>query len=118
MTDISSFHDYHDADYLENSCATQESMLATKLCDRSFHLEPIVVDGKVVDPGSKHKEGAPLMNTEFAGVNIAPQTGTKDERDWGYTTASDSNDLLKRVEALVKAVTKSGKNLGFVYTQL
>ena len=44
--------------------------------------------------------------------------GEKGERDWGYTTASDPSDLLKRIEALVKAVIKSGKCTGFVYTQL
>lgn len=61
------------------------------------------------------------MNTEFGGVNIAPakQPETDDEkRDWGYTTATDPEDLLKRVERLVKGVTNGGHCCTFVYTQL
>lgn len=56
------------------------------------------------------------MCTEFGGVNIVP--ATKDARDWGYTTASDPEDLLKRVDRLVKGVVSGGYCCAFVYTQL
>lgn len=60
------------------------------------------------------------MCTEFGGVNIAAAAvpGDGKERDWGYTTASDPDDLLKRVSRLVKGVTKGGHCCAFVYTQL
>jgi hypothetical protein len=56
------------------------------------------------------------MCTEFGGVNIKPAAG--EERDWGYTTASDPEDLLKRVSRLVKGVTAGGHCCAFVYTQM
>lgn len=52
-------------------------------------------------------------------MNIAPAKGSeKGERDWGYTTASDPKDLLKRLEALMRGVVQGGHICGFVYTQL
>lgn len=56
------------------------------------------------------------MCTEFGGVNIKPAAG--EERDWGYTTASDPEDLLTRVSRLVKGVTAGGHCCAFVYTQM
>jgi hypothetical protein len=79
-----------------------------------------------VDPGSKHRPGAPVICTEFAGVNIALAAASKGDDiqpqggggEWGYTTASDASDLLKRIDALVKAVIQGSHCSGFVYTQL
>jgi hypothetical protein len=59
------------------------------------------------------------MCTEFGGVNIKPAAGADGaERDWGYTTASDPEDLLNRVSKLIKGVTAGGHCRAFVYTQL
>ena len=60
------------------------------------------------------------MCTEFGGVNIAPTAATQGDgdRDSGYTTASNAEDLLRRFERLVKAVTSGGICCAFVYTQL
>ena len=71
-----------------------------------------------LDPGCKPTEGAPVLCTEFGGVNIKPKGGEAGERDWGYTTASDPADLVKRVEKLMMAVVKGGHCCGYVYTQL
>lgn len=71
------------------------------------------------DSGGKHTEGAPIMCTEFGGVNIAPAKKAEGEdRDWGYTTASDPEDLLKRIKVLVNGVTAGGYCTTFVWTQL
>lgn len=71
------------------------------------------------DAGAEEQPGAPVICTEFGGVNIAPDKDTAaGERDWGYTTASDPNDLLKRLDALVMAIVSGGHCCGFVYTQL
>lgn len=72
-----------------------------------------------LDPGTQHTPGAPVICSEFGGVNIIPAKGTAaGERDWGYTTASDPEDLLSRLENLVMAVVKGGHTCGLVYTQL
>ncbi|KAI0144266.1 glycoside hydrolase family 2 protein [Xylariaceae sp. FL1272] len=121
LTDLSTFHDYSDAPALTKSCATLEKTLERDWAGRPMFVGPI---GDIY-PGTKHRPGAPVICTEFAGVNIAPKGATGDEiqpqgggGDWGYTTASDATDLLKRVEALVKAVSQGSHCSGFVYTQL
>ncbi|KAK7431643.1 hypothetical protein QQZ08_001861 [Neonectria magnoliae] len=116
ITDLTTFHDYSDGPELEKMCASLEGILAPK-AGRSVFVAPI----EGVDAGAQHQPGAPVMNTEFGGVNIAPakQPQTEDEKlDWGYTTATDPEDLLKRVERLVKGVTNGGHCCTFVYTQL
>jgi hypothetical protein len=82
------------------------------------HLFVPPIEG--VDAGAHHKPGTPIMCTEFGGVNIAPSVldGEAKDRDWGYTTATDSADLLNRVEKLVRGVTDGGHCCAFVYTQL
>jgi hypothetical protein len=80
------------------------------------------------DAGSEHKEGAPVLCTEFGGVNIALSTSKEAKKDadgeqdrsesWGYTTASNADDLLERVKKLVDAVVDGGHCCGFVWTQL
>lgn len=52
-------------------------------------------------------------------MNIAPAKKEEGaERDWGYTTASDPRDLLKRFDKLLRAVVEGGHICGVVYTQL
>jgi len=71
------------------------------------------------DPGSTPTPGAPVLCTEFGGISVAPAENTvKGEKDWGYTAASDPDDLLKRIEALVMGIVDGGLCCGFVYTQL
>lgn len=117
MDDLTTFHDYADAPQLSQSCASMTGILASK-ADRPVYLDPIS-DGKRIDQGSKPRAGAPVLCTEFGGVNIAPGSGDKaGERDWGYTTASNPADLLKRIEALMMGIVNGGHICGFVYTQL
>jgi len=70
-----------------------------------------------LDPGAEHRPGAVVMNTEFGGVNIVSAAGDS-TGEWGYTTATDPQDLLLRIERLMKAIVKGGYCSGFVYTQL
>jgi hypothetical protein len=75
----------------------------------------------LADPGSKHTPGAPVICTEFGGVNIARLAAGGEEdrkRDWGYTTATDPKDLLKRIEKMMRGIVDGGHCCGFVYTQL
>lgn len=74
----------------------------------------------MLDEGAQHTPGAPVICSEFGGVNIAPpkDSAAAGERDWGYTTASDPSDFLVRFEKLVMAVVKPGHICGLVWTQL
>lgn len=106
-TDLTTFHDYSDAPELEKTCASLELILGPKAGRDLFVGE------------TKHRPGAPIMCTEFGGVNIAPnKAGGASDRDWGYTTASDAQDLLVRFARLVKGITGGGHCCAFVYTQL
>jgi beta-galactosidase/beta-glucuronidase len=119
-TDLTTFHDYSDSAELAKMCSRMENgILARKLHGELF-VEPIREGTNIIiDPGARHTSGAPVICSEFGGVNISP---AKDEqgsgKDWGYTTAADPNDLLARLEKLVMAVVKGGHTCGFVYTQL
>jgi hypothetical protein len=88
--------------------------------NRAMFSKPISgPDSSILDSGAQHKQGAPVICSEFGGVNIAPaKGGAAGERDWGYTTASDPEDFLVRFEKLVMAVVKGGHTCGLVYTQL
>ncbi|KAI2601930.1 glycoside hydrolase family 2 protein [Hypoxylon sp. NC1633] len=126
VTDLSTFHDYDDAPALAKTCASLDGMLGPRPGRRSSFVGPVALNDGVwsrADDGAGHCGGAPILCTEFGGVNIAPAkvegtSGGGGERDWGYTTASDPADLLKRFQALLLAVVEPGLCCGFVYTQL
>lgn len=106
-TDLTTFHDYSDGPQLKDICLSMDKI-----------LEPHGGRAMFVG-GANHKQGAPVICTEFGGVNIKPQAGEKEvEGSWGYTTASDAEDLLGRVRRLMLGVVEGGHCCGFVYTQL
>lgn len=113
QTDLTTFHDYSDGDALTKTCADMEGILSPK-ANRPMFLSAI---GST--PGSRHNEQAPVICTEFGGINIARNAAESDsERDWGYTTAADPKDLLKRIEKMMTGIAHPGLIGGFVYTQL
>lgn len=59
--------------------------------------------------------GRPVMLTEFGGLSYAPAAG---ENWFGYSTVTDSGDLLRKLDDLVSAVLDSPAVAGFCYTQL
>lgn len=83
-------------------------------------VPPILRNNVILDPGARHLPGAPVICSEFGGVNIAPaqDSPAATDRDWGYTTASDPQDFLNRFEKLVRGIVKGGHCHGLVYTQL
>lgn len=125
-TDLSTFHDYADGDALAAVCATLPGIIHRTIPDgRPMFVGPLYGAGaRVLDPGAQHESGAPVICSEFGGVNIAPAARGGGEgkkfstEDWGYTTASDPEDLLKRIEKLVLGVVQGGHCCGMVYTQL
>jgi beta-galactosidase/beta-glucuronidase len=129
LTDLSTFHEYADGPDVERICSTLPSILhrlTGEPVGRPMFVPPVYgPHASVLDPATLHVSGAPVLNTEFGGVNIAPaDEGAKGRgkkfstEDWGYTTATDPEDLLKRIEKLAVGVVHAGHCSGFVYTQL
>ncbi|KAI9368651.1 glycoside hydrolase superfamily [Aspergillus egyptiacus] len=117
--DLTTYHDYSDSAELAQVCSKMENGILARKLNGEMFLPPIKSGATVLDPGSQHKPGAPVICTEFGGVNIAPaKDGQASARDWGYTTAADPKDLLARLERLVMAVVRGGHTCGIVYTQL
>jgi hypothetical protein len=117
FTDLTTFHDYTEPSKLTETCASIEGVLQKK-SDRDIFVASIQRDG-TFDSASTHVDGAPVLCTEFGGINIAP---TKDsavrQKDWGYTTAENPQDLLQRLKDLMTGIVQGGICCGFVYTQL
>jgi len=113
QTDLTTFHDYADGDELTETCKSLDGILG------EHGGRPLFVSSLADDPGSSQKPNAPILCTEFGGVNIARST-TEDsgDRDWGYTTATDPKDLLKRIKKMMMGTVDVGHICGFVYTQL
>ncbi|KAJ5960956.1 Glycoside hydrolase family 2 immunoglobulin-like beta-sandwich [Penicillium vulpinum] len=121
-TDLTTFHDYRDSAELGGACTSISGILEPKGGHEVF-TKPIysgLLGSTIVDKGARHTPGAPVICTEFGGVNIAPpkNSAAAGERDWGYTTASDPADFLVRFEKLVMAVVRPGHICGLVWTQL
>ncbi|KAK5167157.1 uncharacterized protein LTR77_007887 [Saxophila tyrrhenica] len=115
LSDLSTFHDYADADGMAERCRNFRSILEQPWpTQKQMFVKPIYGANGLYDPGTQHKPGAPILCTEFGGVRVAG----KQKDGWGYTTADDSSDLLKRVEKIITATVKSGIVCGFVWTQL
>ncbi|KAF7185908.1 Beta-galactosidase [Pseudocercospora fuligena] len=114
ITDISSFHDYADGNGMRDRCISLKEIFSR---GRNMFLPPIH-ETHYSDAGSTHLRGAPVMCTEFGGVNIAASGNDESRKgNWGYTTAKDSEDLLKRVEDLIINTVKEGHICGIVWTQ-
>ncbi|KAE8356569.1 glycoside hydrolase superfamily [Aspergillus coremiiformis] len=122
LTDLTTYHDYTDHPALSATCADFNTGILGPKANHDMFVGPIhsaTPQPLQLDPGTQHTPGAPVICSEFGGVNIIPATGTAaGERDWGYTTASDPEDLLSRLEKLVMAVVTGGHSCGLVYTQL
>ena len=115
-TDLTTYHEYADSDKLKQICATMAGGILAPKSNKEMFTEPMYTGLHVSDPGAAHASGAPVICTEFGGVNVAQEN--KGERDWGYTTASDAKNLLERFEKLLMAIVEGGLTCGFVYTQL
>ncbi|KAE8390221.1 glycoside hydrolase superfamily [Aspergillus alliaceus] len=120
LTDLTTYHDYSDHPALAATCSDFTRGILGQKSNRDMFVGPIhSATSQPLDSGTHHTPGAPVICSEFGGVNIIPTKGTAaGERDWGYTTASDPEDLLSRLEKLVMAVVKGGYSCGLVYTQL
>lgn len=115
ITDLSTFHEYAATPDLAKRCKDVPSILHT---GRSMFLPPIYGRAGAHDSGSQHVRGAPVLCTEFGGINVAVQNDHSRKGNWGYSTAQDGRDLLRRFEETMMAVVKEGQVCGVVWTQL
>ncbi len=102
LTDLCTIHDYRDAPALVRDYATPESSVAAEPAARPIYCA-----------GFGYR-GEPILITEFGGIAFQADR----ERGWGYSTVADSEELLRRYEALIGAILSSETVQGFCYTQL
>ena len=81
-------------------------------------LRPIHGTRGEYDKGSEHERGMPILCTELGGVNISAAADPGQKENWGYTTAKNGQDLVKRVEKIVMGTVQAGVVCGIVWTQL
>ena len=112
---MSTFHEYQDGEGMARRCASIHSVLNV---GKQMFLRPIHGAGGRYDKGSEHERGMPILCTELGGVNISATTDREQKQNWGYTTASDSQDLVKRVERIMMGTVQSDVVCGIVWTQL
>jgi hypothetical protein len=116
ITDITTIHDYRDYEELATTYKDLSSL--PKLAGNSGKVI-LVQEIAGVDPAAQHVRGAPIMCTEFGGLNVAPTEGqTVGAKDWGYTTVSDGGDLVARFERQIQGLVQEGELCTVVYTQL
>lgn len=117
LTDLTTFHDYSAAPELTKTCASMDGILQKK-SGKEIFVQSIQTKTES-DPETRHMVGAPVICTEFGGINIkGGASGGQKDKDWGYTTAEDPTDLLQRLNDLMIGIIKGGVCCGFVYTQL
>jgi len=64
------------------------------------------------------REDAPLMLTEFGGIEFVPDAAASAEDSWGYSTAESADQFEHRLRALYRALQASTVLAGTCYTQL
>lgn len=117
LTDLLTFHDYTPAHQLSKTCSSLPGILAPK--SGNLVIVEAITDSEDNDAAGSVIDGAPVICTEFGGINIQPgEESEGKEGDWGYTTAADSEDLLRRIEGMVMGIVEGGICCGLVYTQL
>jgi hypothetical protein len=73
--------------------------------------------GRVLTLEDHPHRGQPVMLTEFGGIAQRDSRGTDEPRVWGYSVASDGEDVARRYAALLDAVNRIESFSGFCYTQ-
>jgi beta-galactosidase/beta-glucuronidase len=107
-SDIWGVHDYAlDGDTIRERYGTPEALERT-LYTIQPHYRTIVLP-------EYHREGEPVILTEFGGISYAPAEG---QRWFGYGTVSNPDEFLAKYEEIVGAVLECPTIAGFCYTQL
>lgn len=102
-TDLYSIHDYQ---WREEVLAERYSTI-----DRAVNAMPA---GIRLSVGGHSYAGQPILVTEFGGIGYKKS----EWEGWGYSGASDDEDYLKRLAAVIRPLRRSGIVQGYCYTQL
>lgn len=101
-TDLLTIHDYEgDGEILHERYRTLENILAARPAKRDLFVA-----------GFSY-ENQPILVTEFGGIGYQKDA----QEGWGYTTASDDAEFIRRYRAVLEAVLASPEVQGFCYTQ-
>lgn len=102
QTDLLTIHDYEGkGEILRERYATLESTLQARPANRDLYVG-----------GFAHR-GEPILVTEFGGIAYQKDA----QQGWGYTTATDEAEFMRRYRDVVDALLASPVVQGFCYTQ-
>ena len=106
-TDLINVHDYdHDPQRLQDRYNARLTPTATMLTTARPGGRVIVLDESVY-------RGQPMLLTEFGGIALSSDANAT----WGYSRATNGDDLAKRYAKLLSAVRAVPAFSGFCYTQ-
>jgi hypothetical protein len=102
-TDLLTIHDYEGSGaVLRERYATLESTLAARPANRDLYVRGFIHTGQ------------PILVTEFGGIAFQRDA----QQGWGYTTAADNTEFIRRYRDVLEAMLASPLIQGFCYTQL
>lgn len=102
QTDMLTIHDYESSgEVLRERYSTVESTVVARPAKRALFV------------GAYQHEGQPILLTEYGGVAFRKDA----QEGWGYSTAQDEDDFIKRYKEIMDAVYASPVLQGFCYTQ-
>jgi beta-galactosidase/beta-glucuronidase len=111
-TDIVGIHDYDDEP--ERMLARYDARDEGDASTPDLNGWP---GGRVLTLEDHPHRGQPVMLTEFGGIAQRDARDPDEAHVWGYSVATDGDDVAKRYAALLDAVNRIESFSGFCYTQ-
>jgi beta-galactosidase/beta-glucuronidase len=109
-TDILGIHDYDDQpERLMKKYPVDRNL--TDILTRSWP------GGRVLTVEGYAHSDMPVMLTEFGGIAYVDESHRSKFKTWGYSVCEDAEELRRRYERLLAAVTRIELFCGFCYTQ-
>ncbi|MDB5763419.1 MAG: glycosyl hydrolase family 2, barrel domain protein [Herminiimonas sp.] len=109
-TDILGIHDY-DCDPAGLLSRYGSATQTQELFDRR---RP---GGRILTLDGYPHRGQPIMLTEFGGIAYTKNPAPGASKDWGYSKASDDNELFENYQKLLEVVNNTTIFSGYCYTQ-
>ncbi|MEK8128518.1 sugar-binding domain-containing protein [Paenibacillus filicis] len=102
-TDLICIHDYE----------WKEEVLSQRYATADHALQAMPANRRILVGDTQYEE-QPILVTEFGGISFRKS----DWEGWGYSGASDDQDFINRLTAVVRPLHLSPVVQGFCYTQL
>lgn len=110
-SDIFSVHDYEHRPEVMRARYLDEDARSALITTMGPAGRPMVLTDRL-------RPDAPLMLTEFGGIEYVVDRSSSPEDSWGYSTATSTDDLRSRLAGLYGALQASRVLAGTCYTQL